>query len=75
MEEMERCGRPRWYRFVDHKNMSDWILACRELQVDGTKGTGKGRKTPSYLLSLQLKVKGTKGRGLRAEVERRRTNE
>jgi len=39
---MLRVNRLRLYRHVEGKNKSDWVSACRELQVEGKF---RGRKT------------------------------
>jgi len=34
--------RLRQYEHVEGKDMSDWVSACRELQVEGSKGKVRG---------------------------------
>jgi hypothetical protein len=29
---------------VERKNKSDWVSACRELEIEGVRGKGRGRK-------------------------------
>ena len=43
--EVVRCGRLRWFGHVEHKGGDDWVLACRNVVVAGTRGAGRGRKT------------------------------
>jgi len=45
VEEVVSHGRLRWYEHVECKDTSDWISACRELQVEEPKGKARGRKT------------------------------
>src|SRR5450755_3312303 len=41
---VRRC-RLRWFWHVERKECDDWVSACRELQLEGTRPIGKGRKT------------------------------
>ena len=43
--EMVRRGRLRWFGHVERKGFKDWVANCREIEVDGVKGRGRGRKT------------------------------
>ena len=48
--EIVRRGRLRWYGHVEHMNAMesskrDWVSACREITVEGSRGRGRGRKT------------------------------
>jgi len=40
---------------VERKDKSDWVSACRELQVEGTNGKGKGRKTWNECVKVNMK--------------------
>jgi len=40
------------------RNKSDWISTCRELQVVGTKGKGRGRKTWNECVKEDIKRLG-----------------
>jgi hypothetical protein len=40
-----RHGRLRWFGHVERKNKSDWVSACRKLEVEGVRGKGRGRTT------------------------------
>jgi len=44
-----KLGRLRWYEHVEHKDNSDWVSTCRNLQV---KGTGNR----STLLNVIIRV-------------------
>jgi len=37
--------RLRWFGHIERKNANDWVSACRELEVTGERGRGRGRKT------------------------------
>jgi len=45
VDEVVTSGRLRWYGHVERKDMSDLVSTCRELQLQGTKCKGIGRKT------------------------------
>jgi len=45
VEEVVSHGQLRWDRHVEPKDMSDWVLACREVDVQGTKRKGRGGET------------------------------
>jgi len=54
---------------VERKNKSDWESACRELQVEGTKSKGRGKKTWKVEMKKLVLVKddapnGDKGKSL-----------
>src|SRR5664279_1236049 len=40
-----RQGRLRWFGHVERKGTDDWVSACRNIEVDGKRGRGRGRKT------------------------------
>ena len=47
--EIVRRGRLRWYGHVERLNARDsskrdWVSACREITVEGSRGRGRGRK-------------------------------
>jgi len=51
-------GKPwttRMVRGVQRKNVSDWISACRELQVERTKIKGRSRKTWIECVKVDMK--------------------
>ena len=45
VSDVVRRGRLRWFRHVERKENDDWVSACRELQVEGTRPIGRGRKS------------------------------
>ena len=40
-----RRGRLRWFGHLERKSGDDWVSACRNFEVSGTRGKGRGRKT------------------------------
>ena len=40
-----RRRRLRWFRHVERKEVDDWVSACRNLKVAGSRGRGKPRMT------------------------------
>ena len=43
--ERVRRGRLRWFGHVERKKADDWVSKCRELDVEGQRGRGRGKKT------------------------------
>jgi hypothetical protein len=43
--DVVRRGRLRWFGHVERKNAEDWVSACRNFEVGGVRGRGRGRKT------------------------------
>ena len=40
-----RRGRLRWFGHVEQKEVDDWVSACRNLEVAGSRGRGRPRMT------------------------------
>ena len=40
-----RRGRLRWFGHVERKEVDDWVSACRNLEVAGSRGRGRPRMT------------------------------
>ena len=40
-----RRGRLRWFGHVERKEVDDWVSACRNLEVVGSRGRGRPRMT------------------------------
>ena len=40
-----RRGRLRWFGHVERKKVDDWVSACRNLKVVGSRGRGRPRMT------------------------------
>ena len=38
-----RRARLRWFEHVERKEVNDWVSACRNLEVAGSRGTGRPR--------------------------------
>ena len=45
MVEVMRRGRLRWFGHVERKEMDDWVSACRNLEVAGSRGRDRPRIT------------------------------
>jgi hypothetical protein len=43
--EVVEKGRLRWYGHVERKDADDWVSKCREMEVVGSRGRGRPRKT------------------------------
>ena len=43
--DVVRRSRLRWFGHVERLNADNWVSACREIQVEGLRGRGRGRKT------------------------------
>ena len=44
MEVMRRV-RLRWFGHVERKEVNDWVSACRNFEVAGSRGKGRPRMT------------------------------
>ena len=43
--EVMRCGRSRWFGHVKRKEKDDWVSACRNLEVAGSRDRGRPKMT------------------------------
>lgn len=43
--EVVSRGRLRWFGHVERMSANNWVAACREIEVEGSRGRGRGRKT------------------------------
>ena len=43
--EVTRQGRLKWFGHVEQKEVDDWVSACRNLEVVGSRGRGRPRMT------------------------------
>ena len=43
--EVMRRGRLRWFGHVERMEVDDWVSACRNLKVAGSRGRGRPRMT------------------------------
>jgi hypothetical protein len=62
-------GRLRWFGHVERKDRSDLVSAFRELEVEGMRGRGRGRKMWGECVRDDMK-----GLGLRKEDAQDRVN-
>ena len=53
-----RRGRLRWFGHVERKENDDWVSACRELQVEGTRPRGRPRMTWNECVANDMKELG-----------------
>ena len=44
MSILVKCGRLRWFGYVERKDREEWVSACRDMKVDGTKDRGVAEK-------------------------------
>jgi len=56
-----KCGRLRWYGHVERKDMSEWVSAWKELQVEATNGNDRKRKTWNECVIIDMKRLGVQG--------------
>ena len=57
-----RRGRLRWFGHVKRKEVDDWVSACRNLEVAGSRGRGRPRMTWRAQLDGDMKGYGAKAR-------------
>src|SRR6267154_1949528 len=53
-------GRLRRYGHVERKTAADWVFKCRNLEVEGVIGRGRGRKTWLECVATDMKKSGLK---------------
>ena len=58
-----RRGRLSWFGHVERKEVDDWVSACRNLEVAGSRGRGRPRMTWKARLDGDMK-----DMGLRSEM-------
>ena len=56
--EVMRRGRLRWFGHVEQKEMDDWVSACRNLEVVGSRGRGRPKMTWRARLDGDMKDMG-----------------
>ena len=56
--EVMRRHRLRWFRHVERKEVDDWVSACRNLEVAGSRGRGRPRMTWRARLDGDMKDMG-----------------
>ena len=55
VEEVIRRGRLRWFGHVERKEVDDRVSACRNLEVVGSRSTGRPRMTLRARLNEDMK--------------------
>ena len=58
VKEVVSCGRLRWYGHVERKDRGDWVSGCRELEVEGKRGRGRGVKTWLECVNEDMECRG-----------------
>ena len=53
--DVMRRGRLRWFEHVERKEVDDWVSACRNLEVAGSRGRGRPRMTWRARLNGDMK--------------------
>ena len=53
-----RRSRLRWFGHVERKEVDDWVSACRNLEVAGSRGRGRPRMTWRARLDGDMKDMG-----------------
>ena len=55
-----RRGRLRWFGHVERKEVDDWVSACRNLEVAGSRGRGRPKMKRRARLDEDMKDMGLK---------------
>ena len=71
MVEVMRRGRLRWFGHVERKEADDWVSACGNLEVAGSRGKGRPRMTWRARLDGDMKDMGLRP-GMAMDREKRR---
>ena len=69
--EVMRRSRLRWFGHVERKEVDDWVSACRNLEVTGSRGRGRPRMTWTARLDGDRKDMGQRP-GMAMNQEKRR---
>ena len=56
--DVVRRGRLRWFGHVERKENEEWVSACRNMEVVGRKGIGRGRKTWQQCVDRDMRERG-----------------
>ena len=56
--EIMRRGRLRWFGHVERKEADDWVSACKNFEVAGSRGRGRPRMTWRARLDGDMKDMG-----------------
>ena len=66
---MVRRGRLRWFGHVERKDPDDWVSKCRNIEVEGARIRGRGRKTWGQCVLKDLEVLGLDAKAAQDRVE------
>src|SRR6266536_1419956 len=56
--DVVRRGRLKWFGHLERKDSDDWTSACRNIDVVGTKSSGRSKKTWEECVRQDLKRLG-----------------
>jgi len=51
-------SRLRWFGHVERLSADNWVSACRAIEVEGSRGRGRGRKTWQEFVTDDMKRLG-----------------
>ena len=57
-----RRGRLRWFGHVEQKEVDDWVRACRNLEVAGSRGRGRPKDDLKSAIEWGYEGYGAKAR-------------
>ena len=60
VSDVMRHGRLRWYGHVERADRDKWISKCRTLEIEGTRGRGRGKKKWAEVVEKDMKTLGLK---------------
>ena len=60
VSKLVASGRLRWFGHVERKGPEDWVSACRDMNVEGKRSRGRGRKTWMECIVSDMKSWGLK---------------
>jgi hypothetical protein len=60
IDEVVRRGRLGWFGHLERKGRDDWVSACRNIDVGGTRQRGRGRKTWNECVRKDMDLLGLK---------------
>ena len=52
--DVVRHGRLKWFGHLEHRNVDDWVSACRKMEVAGARCKGIGRLKKSVWMMKVL---------------------
>ena len=48
------CSRLRWFGHVESMNDNNWVKKCRVIEVEGSRGRGRPKKTWEQVVATDL---------------------